>query len=650
MDQNIDNRHKEILWDLLANPAENGQLYKHNLERLVQDNPQSGLLQVMYARSLQTPDIQKASAYFSPKTLHKLMHDADGLLPVSRDRVNKYLNGHKPAEPENYFNIGTAPETAPVITDEESDAPVNIFQKLSQQAAPQPVDNFTPTEELLPAHDEPPMLPQHEEENTFHSDTIGFIPEPEQSPAPLVTYIPPVEIPVAATAYAQPAQDEDDDEYANPWDLSKLDEKEAVNAPEPVKEEIAPAAEAAPQPVAEIKTEPAAEIPAEPAGTPIEVEPIEEIAPAPLVESLPQPEATAITEEPKVETYDHSLSVIEPIAVEKPAEAPKAEEETTSFNVFHKQDEIKEPVYDEIVSIDAIGIESLGNTFAESEHTEQLEEADANEEAIKAQENLIADETERLMYGNIAATDYLSFDKKLDELRAGFTNASTPTETAAQPVAQVPAPEPTAEPAIEAAPEPVAQFAVAEVTQQPQIAETAKDPERVSKYDDDTLPYSFLWWLDKTRKEHAGSTRPYAQAQPQGAAIADNIKAVTADGLQQQYFANIFSLTSVSSVGDIEPPQIAFDPEKKEDVIIERFIHNDPQIKPLAADKLDNENKARRSSEDQDAMVTETLARIYGDQMLYHKAIATYKKLMLKIPEKKTYFATQIEQLEKKIN
>jgi hypothetical protein len=48
--------------------------------------------------------------------------------------------------------------------------------------------------------------------------------------------------------------------------------------------------------------------------------------------------------------------------------------------------------------------------------------------------------------------------------------------------------------------------------------------------------------------------------------------------------------------------------------------------------------------------VSETLAQIYIDQMLYHKAIATYKKMMLKFPEKSRYFASQIEQLEKKTN
>ena len=62
------------------------------------------------------------------------------------------------------------------------------------------------------------------------------------------------------------------------------------------------------------------------------------------------------------------------------------------------------------------------------------------------------------------------------------------------------------------------------------------------------------------------------------------------------------------------------------------------------------ENKARKSAEDPNDLVSETLAAIYTEQMLFHKAIDTYKKLSLKFPEKRTYFADQISELEKKIN
>ena len=95
---------------------------------------------------------------------------------------------------------------------------------------------------------------------------------------------------------------------------------------------------------------------------------------------------------------------------------------------------------------------------------------------------------------------------------------------------------------------------------------------------------------------------------------------------------------------------IEFDIKSKEDQIIKRFIVEEPHISAPSSDKLDTENKAKKSSEDQGELVTETLARIYTDQMLYHKAINTYKKLMLRFPEKSRYFADQIQQLENRTN
>ena len=175
---------------------------------------------------------------------------------------------------------------------------------------------------------------------------------------------------------------------------------------------------------------------------------------------------------------------------------------------------------------------------------------------------------------------------------------------------------------------------------------TQKD---ISRYHDEAMPYSFIWWLKKTRNEHAGVYQPYAQPRP----VSNNVNNAIAkpDELQQQYFENIFHTTSVADLekNTAEKP-VEYDNSKKESQLIDRFIKEEPQIKPQQLDKLDNENKAKKSSEDREEFVTETLAKIYTEQMLFHKAITAYKKLILKFPEKSRYFADKIDLLEKKIN
>lgn len=178
------------------------------------------------------------------------------------------------------------------------------------------------------------------------------------------------------------------------------------------------------------------------------------------------------------------------------------------------------------------------------------------------------------------------------------------------------------------------------------VNDPAPTQQEISKYNDDKMPYTFMWWLDKTRREHAGISQPYIKPQAHGVDIVPET-----GELQQQYYQNIFH---ISSLDDLEkkaaPPPSVMGGKRKEDVIIERFIQEEPQIKPQSSDKIDTENKAKKSAEDHDELVTETLAAIYTDQMLYHKAIASYKKLMLKFPEKSRYFADKIEQLEKRTN
>ena len=170
----------------------------------------------------------------------------------------------------------------------------------------------------------------------------------------------------------------------------------------------------------------------------------------------------------------------------------------------------------------------------------------------------------------------------------------------------------------------------------------------VSKYDDDQLPYTFLWWLAKTRKEHEQIFQPYAQPKPELARQPQHKNQERAE-FQQQYVEHIFHIQTPFEVADhlAEYPSAEVKDAKGAE-IIEKFLKEDPTIKPPKPEQIDNENKAKKSAEDHYDLVSETLAKIYIEQMLYHKAIDTYKKLSLKYPEKSGYFADLIQSIEKK--
>lgn len=84
--------------------------------------------------------------------------------------------------------------------------------------------------------------------------------------------------------------------------------------------------------------------------------------------------------------------------------------------------------------------------------------------------------------------------------------------------------------------------------------------------------------------------------------------------------------------------------------IINKFIQNDPQITPKKTEFFSPINMGKLSLAEDEAFVTETLAKIYAKQNNFQKAIKAYEVLQLKYPEKKTFFAAQISEIKKQLN
>ncbi|HZX57329.1 MAG TPA: hypothetical protein VFE54_01335, partial [Mucilaginibacter sp.] len=111
VDQYLNNRQNEILWKLLANPADNGHLYAFNLQQLTKDFPQSGLLQALLARANQGEGMHHAAAAFNPKVLYVIMNAYDNLAEVSDDQIIQELNSSV-----NYAGTSETGQ-APVLND-----------------------------------------------------------------------------------------------------------------------------------------------------------------------------------------------------------------------------------------------------------------------------------------------------------------------------------------------------------------------------------------------------------------------------------------------------------------------------------------------------------------------------------------------------
>ena len=109
---------------------------------------------------------------------------------------------------------------------------------------------------------------------------------------------------------------------------------------------------------------------------------------------------------------------------------------------------------------------------------------------------------------------------------------------------------------------------------------------------------------------------------------------------QQTTASNSEQPTPTESSEEISEPDLE---KQKKNELIDRFIETSPKIPPVKHDApLSPSAIVEPSMADNTYLMTETLARVYLEQKKYNKAIQAYQILILKYPEKSSFFADRI--------
>ena len=116
-------------------------------------------------------------------------------------------------------------------------------------------------------------------------------------------------------------------------------------------------------------------------------------------------------------------------------------------------------------------------------------------------------------------------------------------------------------------------------------------------------------------------------------------------------FSEWLKLTSATPIVRIEKREAPSEKQQKFE-LIDKFIQDRPKLSPKnpstnTLSEKENTNLASQYTQAPDALMTETLAKVYLQQKNYKKALQAYHILILKYPEKSGFFADQIRAIKK---
>lgn len=159
-----------------------------------------------------------------------------------------------------------------------------------------------------------------------------------------------------------------------------------------------------------------------------------------------------------------------------------------------------------------------------------------------------------------------------------------------------------------------------------------KTPEPVAESGSlQTEEHSFMEWLQLAGKQQTPQKQDKPAAEPVPlVTIKEEIPAPRLVEVTKEDIEEAVAKSNINDFGNI----------------LDKFIKENPSISRPKAEFFNPVNMARQSVEEDDELVTETLANLLYKQGNLKKAIRAYEKLCLLYPSKMTYFATLIQKIK----
>ena len=161
-------------------------------------------------------------------------------------------------------------------------------------------------------------------------------------------------------------------------------------------------------------------------------------------------------------------------------------------------------------------------------------------------------------------------------------------------------------------------------------------------------PQDFFAWLKQAQGEKE-SPSPEDTETPLVPSVVQEKESAPAESVGQNSRSTEvpdYSLDHLTQTEEPEPEEPKFLDLAARQALIDKFIATNPSVSRPKKEFYNPEVAMKRAEEFDASICSETLAALFRKQQAWDKALACYRRLQLKFPEKSAYFAALITEVE----